>query len=94
MGARFRKNELSSSQDMHGSQDYFFPYTLFLIWVWLFEICKIGMEEGQVYVQKSPNQAPTPHWLLERASLGTLLESATAGRSKCNHLHHAGLRRV
>lgn len=50
MGARFRENELSSSQDMHGSHDFIFS-TLFLIWVWLFEICKKGMDEGQFYVQ-------------------------------------------
>lgn len=42
----------------------------------------------------SPNQAPIPTGFLRGASLGTLLESATEGRSKCNHLHQAGLGKV
>lgn len=62
MGARFREDELSSSQDMHGSLDFPSPLPpLFLIWVWLFEICKKkGMDEGQFDVQKLVlSQAPT-----------------------------------
>lgn len=62
MGARFRENELSSSQDMHGSHDIFFPPTtaLFLIWVWLFEICKRGWGGGQFYVQNESWPASYP----------------------------------
>lgn len=45
-------------------------------------------------IKISPNQAPTPTGFLRGASLGTLLESATKGRSKCNHLRHAGLGKV
>lgn len=62
MGARFRENELSSRQDMHGSHDIFFPTTttLFLIWVWLFEICKRGTGGGQFYVQNESQSASYP----------------------------------
>lgn len=62
MGARFRENELRSSQDMHGSHDIFFPTTtaLFLIWVWLFEICKRGRGGGQFYVQNQSRPASYP----------------------------------
>lgn len=62
MGARFRENELRSSQDMHGSHDIFFPPTtaLFLIWVWLFEICKRGRGGGQFYVQNQSRPASYP----------------------------------
>lgn len=41
----------------------------------------------------SPNQAPTPTGCSRGASLGTLLESATEGRSRCSHLHPAACER-
>lgn len=73
----------------------FFPYTLFLIWVWLFEICKkrygggTGLCSKLVLIRLLP-----PTGCSRGASLGTLLESATEGRSKCSHLHRAGLGKV
>lgn len=63
----------------------FFPYTLFLIWVWLFEICKkrygggTGLCSKLVLIRLLP-----PTGCLRVAFLGTLLESATEGRSKCS----------
>lgn len=80
---------------MHGSQDYFFPYTLFLIWVWLFEICKKRYGGGTGLCSKLVLiRLPPPTGCLRGASLGMLLESATEGRSKCSHLHRAGLGKV
>lgn len=43
----------------------FFPYTLFLIWVWLFEKKKVWRKDRFMF-KISSNQAPTLHWFLER----------------------------